>query len=311
MANITINQLPPAVTIDAAADLLAIYTASAVATQSISRNTFLGITGSPVGTSDSQTLTNKTIGNTNTVTLKDTLFTLQDDGDTTKQARFQLSGITTATTRTYTLPNVSDTLVALGATQTLTSKTLTSPTINTPTITNATISADAITGFATANSGTVYGISITTGVITTANSVNGAALTNASVTASKLSLGAQQAFTAASETTTSTSFTDLATTTDTITVTVGANGLLQVSVYSVIVNSTTGISLVGFALSGATTQAATDTFSLNSQGTNQTAFGATWLLSGLAAGSTTVKMKYRVTAGTGTFGSRRISAVPL
>ena len=37
----------------------------------------------------------------------DATFTLQDDGDATKQARFQLSGITTATTRTYTLPNVS------------------------------------------------------------------------------------------------------------------------------------------------------------------------------------------------------------
>lgn len=37
----------------------------------------------------------------------DATFTLQDDGDATKQARFQLSGITTGTTRTYTLPNVS------------------------------------------------------------------------------------------------------------------------------------------------------------------------------------------------------------
>lgn len=79
----------------------------------------------------SETLSNKTLDNTNTVTLKDTLFTLQDDGDTTKQAKFELSGITTATTRTYTLPNRTDTLVDLGSTQTLTSKTLTSPTINT------------------------------------------------------------------------------------------------------------------------------------------------------------------------------------
>jgi len=57
-------------------------------------------------------------------TFLDSLFTLQDDGDTTKQAQFQLSGITTATTRTYTLPDVSDTLVTLGATQELDSKTL-------------------------------------------------------------------------------------------------------------------------------------------------------------------------------------------
>lgn len=61
------------------------------------------------------TLTNKTLGNTNTITLKDTLFTLQDDGDTTKQAQFQLSGITTGTTRTYTLPNIACTLLGFNS----------------------------------------------------------------------------------------------------------------------------------------------------------------------------------------------------
>lgn len=81
----------------------------------------------------SVTLTNKTIDNTNTVSIKDTNFTIQDDGDTTKQAKFQASGITTGTTRTYVLPDISDTLVTLTATQTLTNKTLTSPAITTPT----------------------------------------------------------------------------------------------------------------------------------------------------------------------------------
>lgn len=51
-----------------------------------------------------------TVGNTNTVTLKDTLFTLQDDGDATKQASFQLSGISTATTRVYALPDANGTI---------------------------------------------------------------------------------------------------------------------------------------------------------------------------------------------------------
>lgn len=60
--------------------------------------------------STAQTFTNKTIGNTNTVTLKDTLFTLQDDVDTTKQLQFQISPITTGTTRTLSAPDASGTI---------------------------------------------------------------------------------------------------------------------------------------------------------------------------------------------------------
>ena len=59
----------------------------------------------------SQTLTNKAHDNTNSYVTKSSLFTLQDATDTTKQAVFSLSGITTATTRTYTLPNASTTLI--------------------------------------------------------------------------------------------------------------------------------------------------------------------------------------------------------
>jgi hypothetical protein len=72
-----------------------------------------------------------------TTVIRDDYFTLQDDGDTTKQLRFQLSGITTATTRTLTVPDASDTIVTLAETQTLTNKTLTSPSISAPAITGA------------------------------------------------------------------------------------------------------------------------------------------------------------------------------
>lgn len=41
---------------------------------------------------------------------KDTLFTIQDDGDATKLLAFQCSGITTATTRTLTVPDASGTI---------------------------------------------------------------------------------------------------------------------------------------------------------------------------------------------------------
>lgn len=75
-----------------------------------------------------ETFSNKTLDNTNTANLKDTLFTLQDDGDATKLARFELSGITTGTTRTYSLPNASSTLVDINTAQTITGKVFNTPT---------------------------------------------------------------------------------------------------------------------------------------------------------------------------------------
>jgi hypothetical protein len=104
--------------------------------------TVIGLTSTHVGlgnvdnTSDATKLTtpgtlqNKTLDSTNTVTLKDTLFTLQDDGDPTKQARFQLAGLTTGTIRTYTLPDVSDTLMCVNCAQTAMNKTFTNVTIS-------------------------------------------------------------------------------------------------------------------------------------------------------------------------------------
>jgi len=75
----------------------------------------------------------------------------------------------------------SGSVVGTSDSQTLTNKTLTSPTISSPVITNATISTDLITGYTTSNTGTVYGIPITTGVINTAGTINGASLVASSV----------------------------------------------------------------------------------------------------------------------------------
>lgn len=180
MSDTTITALPPASGIDGTVDWLAIDRTSLGATQKINRQTFLGVTGQPMDISSSQSVTNKTLDNTNTITLKDTLFTLQDDGDTTKQARFQLSGITTATTRTYTLPNASSTLADISSAQTLTNKTLTSPVITGGSIMGTTITTDAIVGQSSATSGTVYGLSIASAKI------SGTSITNATITTTQI-----------------------------------------------------------------------------------------------------------------------------
>jgi hypothetical protein len=74
--------------------------------------------------SHAQTISNKTIDNTNSATLLDTNLTLQDNVDNTKQANFELSGITTSTTRTFGLPDDDTTLVGDDTTQILTNKTI-------------------------------------------------------------------------------------------------------------------------------------------------------------------------------------------
>lgn len=62
------------------------------------------------------------------IKMDDTL-SIVDNADNTKILQLQLSGITTATTRTLTVPDATDTMALLAATQTLANKTLTSPTI--------------------------------------------------------------------------------------------------------------------------------------------------------------------------------------
>jgi|TARA_R100000081_G_scaffold91367_1_gene69122 hypothetical protein len=71
------------------------------------------------------------VADAQTVTGVKTLTTpiFADNTDATKKASFVISGISTNTTRTFTMPDATTTIVGTDATQTLTNKTLTTPTI--------------------------------------------------------------------------------------------------------------------------------------------------------------------------------------
>jgi hypothetical protein len=152
------------------------------------------------------------------------------------------------------------------------------------------------------------------------NTITTAKLANNSVTPSKLSTGAANASVVTSESTTSTLYTDLTTTTDTVTVSIGINGMALVVINSFMQNSVANaFCYLGFSISGASTVAASDTFSTNLQAYAANANerrGTTFLITGLTAGSNTFKLKYRVDSGgsgsgTGIFSDRKISVIPL
>ena len=63
-----------------------------------------------VTTTGAQTLSSKTIDNTNTINARDDIFQLQDNGDSNKRARFELSGVGSGATRVITIPNFDYTL---------------------------------------------------------------------------------------------------------------------------------------------------------------------------------------------------------
>lgn len=124
-----------------------------------------------------------------------------------------------------------------------------------------------------------------------------------------------QASVATNQTTTSVTYADLATPGPAVTVTVGATGQTMTAVCCLMSNSVTpGACYMGYAVSGATTIAATNaeamalTSAINNAGGR---FDVNSLTSGMVAGSNTFTAKYQVTANTGAFSARTIIVTPL
>ena len=94
--------------------------------------------------------------------------------------------------------------------------------------------------------------------------------------------------------------------------TVPASGRVLVTVSSGMSNSTGGGSdFMSFAVSGATTVVASDAQALILGGNNLQAASASFVVTGLTAGSNTFTAQYKVSGGTGTFVNRSIWAIPL
>ncbi|WP_374395633.1 DUF2793 domain-containing protein [Tabrizicola sp.] len=109
------------------------------------------------------------------VDVSDAVFSLVNEADPTRKALFSLSGITTGTTRTFTLPNTSSELAILAGTQTFTgNKTFSGTLTASGTVTMSAASASIGTATTTATYGMGTGVTAT-GVTKTLNLGTGGA----------------------------------------------------------------------------------------------------------------------------------------
>ncbi len=109
------------------------------------------------------------------VDVSDAVFSLVNDADPTKKALFSLSGISTGTTRTFTLPNTSSELAILAGTQTFSGNKTFSGTL---TASGTVIVSAAAATIGTATTTATYGMgtgATTTGVTKTVNLGTGGA----------------------------------------------------------------------------------------------------------------------------------------
>jgi hypothetical protein len=109
------------------------------------------------------------------------------------------------------------------------------------------------------------------------------------------------------ETTASTSYTDLVTVGPDVTFDIPTDAVVIVHIRATIGNSgVSGLSQMGFALSGANTVAANDTDCLIFQGDLSQTMSGSFVLTGLTPGSTTFTTKYKAGTGTAEFQLREI-----
>lgn len=118
-----------------------------------------------------------------------------------------------------------------------------------------------------------------------------------------------------SQTTTSTSYTDLTTSGPAVTVTTGTKALVIIT-SQIQPTAVDQSALMSYAVSGATTIAANDKFCLfiRGSGTNgQNMFRASsaFMIENLTAGSNTFTAKYRVVAGTSEYTNRQITVIDM
>lgn len=123
-----------------------------------------------------------------------------------------------------------------------------------------------------------------------------------------------QATVATSQTTSSTSYGDLATVGPAVTVTTGTQAIVWAIVRSQHSAGGSGECSWSVAVSGATTVAASDNWRGLQSGVtaaNPNRFGVCHLFTGLTAGSNTFTIKYKTTGATATFQDRDIVVLPL
>lgn len=130
------------------------------------------------------------------------------------------------------------------------------------------------------------------------------------------------AYLVTSQTTTSTSYTDLSTSGPSVTLTTGTEAIIAVSARTsnnqANANADSGRCYVGFAVSGSSTVSASDNYAAfqnQIHTSHEQNTSGVFYLSGLTAGSNTFTLKYRVggalASGTGTFSARHISVFAL